>query len=59
MAGGSEDSALDHLLFGGGDAAIRHCMVAGHWVVKEGRHAAEEESRAAFGGLMRRLAGAS
>ena len=41
------------------DAAIRHCMVAGRWVVKDGRHAAEEESRAAFGGLMRRLAGAS
>ena len=59
MAGGSQDSALDHLLFGGADAAIRHCMVAGRWVVREGRHAVEEESRAAFGRLMRRLAGAS
>ncbi|MGC1520974.1 MAG: formimidoylglutamate deiminase [Steroidobacteraceae bacterium] len=59
MVGGALDSALDHLLFGGGDAAIRHCMVAGRWVIEERRHAAEEESRAAFGGLMRRLAGAT
>jgi len=59
MAGGTQDSALDHLLFSGGDAAIRHCMVAGRWVIKDGHHAAEEESRAAFGGLMRRFAGAA
>ncbi len=59
MAGASEDGALDHLLFSGGDAAIRHCMVAGRWVIRDGRHAAEEESRAAFAGLMRRLAGAA
>jgi formimidoylglutamate deiminase len=59
MAGGSQDGALDHLLFSGGDAAIRHCMVAGRWVIKEGHHAAEEESRAAFGGLMRKFAGAA
>jgi formimidoylglutamate deiminase len=59
MAGGSQDGALDHMLFSGGDAAIRHCMVAGRWVIKEGHHAAEEESRAAFGGLMRKFAGAA
>jgi formimidoylglutamate deiminase len=59
MAGADQDSAFDHLLFSGGDAAIRHCMVAGRWVIKDGRHALEEESRTAFGGLMRRFAGAA
>ena len=59
MAGAQMDGAIDHLLFAGGDAAIRDCMVAGRWVIKEGRHAGEEASRAAFGGLMRRLAATS
>ncbi len=58
MVGAPADSALDHLLFAGGDAAIRDCMVAGRWVIKDRRHAVEDELRAAFGGLMRRLAAA-
>jgi formimidoylglutamate deiminase len=56
MAGAAPDSALDHLMFAGGDAAIRDVMVAGRWVVKDGRHAAEAEMRPRFTGLMRRLA---
>jgi formimidoylglutamate deiminase len=55
MVGASADTALDHLLFAGGDAAIRDCMVGGRWVIKDRRHAAEDETRAAFGSLMRRL----
>jgi formimidoylglutamate deiminase len=55
MVGAAPDTALDHLLFAGGDAAIRHVMVAGRWVIKDRRHAAENEIGPRFGLLMRRL----
>jgi formimidoylglutamate deiminase len=58
MAGAAADTALDHLLFAGGDAAIRDVMVAGRWVIKRRHHAAEDELRPRFAALMRRLAGA-
>jgi formimidoylglutamate deiminase len=56
MAGAAPDTALDHLVFAGGDAAIRDVMVAGRWVIKDRRHAAEDELRPRFGALMQRLA---
>jgi formimidoylglutamate deiminase len=56
MVGAVPDTALDHLLFAGGDAAIRDVMVAGRWVIKDRRHAADESLRPRFAGLMRRLA---
>ena len=50
------DTALDHLLFAGGDAAIRDVMVAGRWVVKDRRHAAEDAVLARrFARLLQRL----
>jgi formimidoylglutamate deiminase len=55
MVGATADTALDHLVFCAGDAAIRDVMVAGRWVIKERRHAAEDELRPRFAGLMRRL----
>jgi len=55
LAGASTDSALDHLLFAGADAAIRDVMVAGRWVIKERRHEAEEALRPRFSSLMQRL----
>jgi formimidoylglutamate deiminase len=56
MVGAAADTALDHVLFAGGDAAIRDVMVAGRWVIKDRRHAAEDELRPRFAALMRRLA---
>jgi formimidoylglutamate deiminase len=56
MVGAAPATALDHLLFAGGDAAIRDCMVAGRWVIKGRRHAAEADVREKFADLMRRLA---
>ncbi len=56
LAGTAVDAALDHLLFAGGDAAIRDVMVGGRWVIKGGRHAREDELLARFTGLMNRLA---
>jgi formimidoylglutamate deiminase len=56
LVGAAPDTALDHLLFAGGDAAIRDVMVAGRWVIKDRRHAAEDALRPRFAGLMQRLA---
>jgi formimidoylglutamate deiminase len=56
LVGAAADTALDHLVFAGGDAAIRDVMVAGRWVIKDRRHAVEDELRPRFAGLMRRLA---
>jgi formimidoylglutamate deiminase len=56
MEGAAAHTALDHLIFAGGDAAIRDVMVAGRWVIKDGRHTAEDELRPRFAALMRRLA---
>jgi formimidoylglutamate deiminase len=58
LVGAVPGTALDHLLFAGGDAAIRDCMVAGRWVIKGRRHAAEAETHEKFVDLMRRLAAA-
>jgi formimidoylglutamate deiminase len=56
MAGAAAGTALDHLVFAGGSAAIRDVMVAGRWVVKDGHHAAELPLRGRFTELMTRLA---
>jgi formimidoylglutamate deiminase len=56
LVGAAADTALDHLVFAGGDAAIRDVMVAGRWVINDRRHAVEDELRPRFAGLMRRLA---
>ncbi len=55
LAGAAADAALDHLIFAGAEAAIRDVMVAGRWVVKDCRHAAEPASHERFAAIMRRL----
>jgi formimidoylglutamate deiminase len=55
MAGTSTDAALDRLLFAGADKAIRDVMVGGEWVVKGGRHRADERLRADFSRIMNSL----
>jgi formimidoylglutamate deiminase len=56
MLGAAADAALDHLLFAGGDAAIRDVMVAGRWVIKDRRHACEEAVLSRCAALLQRLA---
>jgi formimidoylglutamate deiminase len=56
MAGAADGAALDHLIFAGGRAAIRDVMVAGRWVIRDRRHAAEDALRGRFSNLMQRLA---
>jgi len=55
MAGAALDTCLDRLLFAGGRAAVRDSMVAGKWVVRAGRHAADDLLRSRFGPLMTKL----
>jgi formimidoylglutamate deiminase len=55
LVGAAADTALDHLIFAGGDAAIRDVMVAGRWVIKDRRHAADDATGVRFAKLMRRL----
>jgi formimidoylglutamate deiminase len=57
MAGAPLANALDHLVFAGGESAIRDVMVAGRWVVQERRHGAEAELKPRFAALMSRLTG--
>ncbi len=56
LAGAAADTSLDHLVFAGGNAAIRDVMVAGRWIVKDRHHAAEQPLRSTFAELMARLA---
>jgi formimidoylglutamate deiminase len=55
MAGATPETALDHLVFAGGSAAIREVMIGGRWVVKAGRHLAEDEIAAEFRAATLRL----
>jgi formimidoylglutamate deiminase len=55
LAGGALNTSLDRLLFAGGRAAIRDCMVAGKWVVRGGCHAADDTLRTRFGALVAEL----
>jgi formimidoylglutamate deiminase len=45
------------MLFAGADRAIRDVMVAGRWVVRDYRHAAEDQMRANFARAVKNLTG--
>lgn len=49
------DAILNRWLFAGGDRQVRDVMVAGHWRVRGGRHALEEQSAREFAGVLREL----
>jgi formimidoylglutamate deiminase len=55
LVGHAGDGLLDALVFAGGTAAIRHVMVGGRWVVREGRHPAEERIAENYRAAIRRL----
>lgn len=57
LATASDDDVLNRWLFAGGDRQIRDVMVNGRWVVREGQHADERESRTAFTAVLRELLG--
>ncbi|TWC14848.1 MULTISPECIES: formimidoylglutamate deiminase [unclassified Pseudomonas] len=51
------DGILNRWLFAGGDRQVRNVMVGGKWVVRDGHHAAEEDSARAFTQVLRELLG--
>ncbi|KAF1028650.1 MAG: 8-oxoguanine deaminase [Pseudomonas sp.] len=55
LATASEDGILNRWLFAGGDRQVRDVLVNGQWVVRDGRHAGEEESARAFTQVLRDL----
>ncbi|MDA8484571.1 formimidoylglutamate deiminase [Pseudomonas resinovorans] len=55
LATAEGDALLNRWLFAGGDRQVRDVMVAGKWVVRDGRHAAEAETAKAFAGVLREV----
>ncbi|HGM5582556.1 TPA: formimidoylglutamate deiminase [Pseudomonas putida] len=57
LATASGDAILNRWLFAGSDRQVRDVMVNGQWVVRQGRHALEEQSGQAFAAVLRTLLG--
>ena len=57
IATASGDGILNRWLFAGGDRQIRDVMVNGQWVLREGRHAGEEQSNREFAQVLREMLG--
>ncbi|MQB14086.1 formimidoylglutamate deiminase [Pseudomonas lactis] len=55
LATASEDGILNRWLFAGGDRQVRDVLVNGKWVVRDGHHAGEEDSRQAFTQVLKDL----
>ncbi|UCO97870.1 formimidoylglutamate deiminase [Metapseudomonas lalkuanensis] len=55
LATAEGDALLNRWLFAGGDHQVRDVMVAGTWVVRDGRHEAEAETAKAFAGVLREV----
>jgi formimidoylglutamate deiminase len=57
LVGHTGDSVLDAWVFSGNSTPVRHVMVAGKWVVRDGNHRARRAIAAVFARTMRRLDG--
>lgn len=57
LATSTGDGILNRWLFAGSDRQVRDVMVNGQWVVRQGRHALEEQSGQAFAAVLRTLLG--
>lgn len=57
LATADGDNILNRWLFAGGDRQVRDVMVNGAWVVREGRHAGQEESAKAFAQVLQEVLG--
>ena len=55
LVGRDGPAVLDSWLFSGTDNPVRHVMVAGAWVVRDGRHRREEEIGGRYAKAMKRL----
>lgn len=55
LAGRQGEALIDSWIFSGNRNPVRHVMVGGVWVIRDGRHAAEEEIGGRFRRAMRHL----
>ena len=55
LATASDNALLGRWLFAGSDRQVRDVMVAGRWVVRDGEHALEAQSRPAFAQALKEL----
>jgi len=55
LVGREDDELLDAWVFSGNTSSVRHVMVGGRWVVRDGRHAREEEALARYREVAARL----
>jgi formimidoylglutamate deiminase len=51
------DAILNRWLFAGGDRQVRDVMVAGNWLVRDGRHKDEQASAQAFTAVLKTMLG--
>jgi formimidoylglutamate deiminase len=56
LAGRTDDLLLDSWVFSGNVTPVRHVMVGGRWVVRDGRHPREEETLDRYRRVTRELA---
>jgi formimidoylglutamate deiminase len=56
LAGRHGDAALDSFVFSGNACPIRHVLVGGRWLVRDGQHAQEDRIATAYRAVVRRLA---
>ncbi len=56
LVGRDAAGAVDAWIFSGNTTPVRHVMVAGRWVIRDGRHARQAEVAARFAHTMRSLA---
>jgi formimidoylglutamate deiminase len=57
LVGHDGHSVLDAFIFSAGDRAVRDVMVAGKWVVQDGKHPARDDVQRAFAHAMKALRG--
>ncbi len=55
LAGRGEETILDSWVFSGPEHPVRHVMVGGAWVVRDGHHEREEEIRQTFATVVRQF----
>lgn len=55
LEGRSGDALLDAFIFVGGRSAVRHVMVGGRWVVRDGHHAHQAEIEARYRAVQKQL----
>ncbi len=55
LVGRSADRLLDAFVFAGGGQMVKHVMVGGRWVVRDGRHAAEASIAARYREVQKQL----